>query len=205
MTTASWFSRTPDVESPSSRTEVLFRQMGQDFYNSLSGISGDFLTVVQRESRAHGVDPLYVLHVMFDKQNRWNRLLGKHWMAMNLVVKVAEDWATLPDITPMQIPVDQGEVDAVLLAVGKWADTEWKQKVMRLYLGAAKKYLRDADFYIKEKYEQQWPKKKVLCWMYGQMQNLTRRKTRLWPKYGVLLDQMANIWLQRDTDTTCPI
>ncbi|MDB4278218.1 hypothetical protein N9917_01310 [Deltaproteobacteria bacterium] len=188
---AGWFTgRPPAIETPGNKAEVMVRQIGDDFYESLDGISSDFIKVVKREANARGIDPLYVFYALFDKPKLWKRVVGKNWRALHLVRDVARAWSNdIPDWSSFAFPGPgkQKDADEVFKAVARWAATEWSTKALRLYIDATRKQQKVADYYIKTQYGKQIDGKKVLCWLDGQVRETLDKKPRLWPRYHQLL------------------
>jgi len=198
----------PRRETPGNEVEALMRKVGETFYDSLYGIASDFVPVVTREAKSRGLDPLYLIYLIFTKYPRWSKLVGKDYLAMKAMRDTANDWSNdIPDYDDFKLPADdqQRDVDAALKAIAKWANSEWKEDAVKLYRAAALKYLRDADYYMKDKHEKQLSQKQLLCFIYGEMQYLTENKMALWPRYGLLLSQFTLRLFRKNVETSCPI
>jgi hypothetical protein len=205
---AGWFTgRPPAVESPKTKVEGMLRQIGDDFYKALGNISSDFIPVIKREAQSRGIDPLYLIYLLFDRHKDWKRVVGKNWLPMTLVRDVANDWSNdIPDWSEFRFPEPDKEKDAdeAIKAVGRWAGTVWAKSAMDLFMQALKKQQKVAEYTIKHDFRQNVNSRQVSCWLINQMTETLDNKPRLWPRYHQILWTFINrLFAQKGL--SCPL
>ena len=203
---AGWFDgRGPSLELARGQTENLAKQIGDDFYKSLGSIASDFVPVVVRESKSRGVDPLYTLHLLFERHRRWKKLVGNNWLAMKLVLDVANDWSNnIPEWSKYRFPDDERQADEAIKAVAQWAGSEWTQKALKLFMAAIKKRQDVAEYIVKDKARRNVSGKEVMCWTINSVMETLDNKPRLWPRYHQTLWSFANrLFMQKGL--SCPL
>ena len=120
----------------------IFRALSENFNRRIIVWANRILDVVKRKAISRGIDPRYVLHIIFEQESAWFSMVGKNRLALQVATQLFIQWGDAGDLSweEYDIPPYEKEqdVERVILETSIWAATTFKIYMASAWLNALK-------------------------------------------------------------------